>query len=63
MQLQRAEEMYAEAREHKRLQGVHRRLARERMEELRRFCESHHIAFDFNGRRPNGHGHAGSEET
>jgi predicted site-specific integrase-resolvase len=35
--------MYEEAREEKRLSTVHRRRARQRMEELRAFCAAHGI--------------------
>lgn len=38
--------MYGEAREHKRLQNLHRQAARQRMAALREFCAAYGIAVD-----------------
>jgi len=44
--IEEAGHLYADAREHKRLASVHRRRARERMDELRRFCLANGIAVE-----------------
>jgi hypothetical protein len=54
--IDQARQLYAQAREEKRLEGFHRRRARERMEAVRRFCEEHGIAIEIMRTEATGHG-------
>jgi hypothetical protein len=54
--LEEARAIHRDAREHKRLEAYHRRRARERMEELRRFCARVGIAIEYVRTEANGHG-------
>ncbi len=55
-----ARDLFAAARAHKREEARQRRLARERMEELRRFCLAHRIAIE--ELRDGGHNAHGQQE-
>lgn len=59
--LDEARAIHRDAREHKRLEAFHRRRARERMEELRRFCDRAGIAIEYF--RTEARGHGPSEES
>lgn len=54
---ERAEQIYAEAREHKRASAYHQRRLRERMAELRAFCDAHGVTFEFITQRTEAIGH------
>jgi hypothetical protein len=58
-----ARETFREAREHKRLEQWHRRRARERMEELRLFCERVGIAVEYVKKETEAENGHGQEET
>ncbi len=61
--IEEAAHLYADAREHKRLASVHRRRARERMDELRRFCLANGIAVEIVRAEAQRHGPVSEREA
>ena len=60
--LQAARELYAGARDAKRAEARKRREAKVRMEELRRFCAAHDIAFELITRKDGDNSHGPIKE-